>query len=32
MPSHLAYGIAGDEDKIPPNSPVYFDLHLVKVN
>jgi FKBP-type peptidyl-prolyl cis-trans isomerase FkpA len=31
IPNHLAYGITGDQDKIPPASPLYYDVHLVRV-
>jgi len=29
LPSHLAHGITGDNDKIPPKSPVYFEIEVV---
>lgn len=32
LPSHLAYGMSGDGDKVPGASPVYIDLQLLKVN
>ena len=31
IPSHLAYGLLGDEDKIPPRSTLIFDIELVKL-
>jgi FKBP-type peptidyl-prolyl cis-trans isomerase len=31
IPSHRAFGLAGDEDKIPPLSTVVYNLHLLKV-
>jgi FKBP-type peptidyl-prolyl cis-trans isomerase FkpA len=30
VPNHLAYGITGDQDKIPPASALYYDVHLLK--
>ena len=32
LPSHLAHGLLGDSDKIPPLVPVIFDIHLLKIN
>ncbi|MBL7947420.1 MAG: FKBP-type peptidyl-prolyl cis-trans isomerase [Bacteroidia bacterium] len=32
LPSHLAFGMLGDQDKIPGATPVYLDLELKKVN
>jgi FKBP-type peptidyl-prolyl cis-trans isomerase len=29
LPSHLAHGLSGDNDKIPPRSTVIYDLELV---
>ena len=29
IPSHLAYGLLGDNDKIPPRSAVVYDIELV---
>lgn len=29
MPSHLAYGLVGDMDKIPGNSPIVYNVELV---
>jgi FKBP-type peptidyl-prolyl cis-trans isomerase len=31
IPSHLAHGIAGDFEKIPPRSTIVYDIHLVAV-
>jgi FKBP-type peptidyl-prolyl cis-trans isomerase len=31
IPSHRAFGLAGDDDKIPPMSTVVYNLHLLKV-
>jgi len=31
IPSHLAHGIAGDFEKIPPRSTIVYDLHLIAV-
>jgi len=30
IPNHLAYGLTGDQDKIPPASPLYYDVHFIK--
>jgi FKBP-type peptidyl-prolyl cis-trans isomerase FkpA len=32
MPSHLAFGFTGDNDKIPPASTVVYDIHLIRVH
>ena len=32
LPSHLAFGMIGDQDKIPGATPVFLDLELKKVN
>jgi FKBP-type peptidyl-prolyl cis-trans isomerase FkpA len=32
IPSHLAYGINGDGDKIPAGSALYYDVKLIAVN
>lgn len=29
--SHMAHGLIGDSDKIPPLSPVIYDIHLIKI-
>lgn len=29
IPSHLAFGLAGDMDKIPPMSPIVYDLEVI---
>jgi FKBP-type peptidyl-prolyl cis-trans isomerase len=31
LPAHIAYGLAGDENKIPPAQPVYFDIQLINI-
>jgi len=31
LPAHLAYGMIGDEKKIPGATPLYYDLHLLHV-
>lgn len=31
LPSYLAHGIAGDEDKIPPGAVLIYDITLLKV-
>jgi FKBP-type peptidyl-prolyl cis-trans isomerase len=31
LPSHLAHGLIGDTDMIPPLTPVVYDMHLLKV-
>lgn len=31
LPSHLAHGLLGDEDKIPPRSSVVYDIELISV-
>jgi len=30
IPNHLAYGITGDQEKIPPASALYYDVRLLK--
>lgn len=32
VPAHLGFGMQGDGNKIPGNSPVYYDVTLLKVN
>ena len=32
LPSHLAYGLTGDGNKIPPRSPLVYDVELVQLN
>ena len=32
IPSHLAHGISGDNNKIPPITPLVIDLELLKLN
>jgi FKBP-type peptidyl-prolyl cis-trans isomerase len=29
IPSHLAFGLTGDQDKVPPNSALVYDIHLL---
>ncbi|MFN8145469.1 MAG: FKBP-type peptidyl-prolyl cis-trans isomerase [Bacteroidia bacterium] len=31
VPSHLAFGITGDGDKIPGANALYYELHLLKI-
>ena len=31
IPNHLAYGLSGDEDKIPPGAALFIDVKLLKV-
>ena len=31
VPAHLSYGIAGDENKIPPASALYYEIEILKV-
>ena len=31
LPSHLAHGLIGDRDKIPPLETVIYDLHLLQI-
>jgi FKBP-type peptidyl-prolyl cis-trans isomerase FkpA len=32
VPAHLAYGMIGDQQKIPGATPLYYELHLIKIN
>ena len=32
LPSHLAHGLIGDSDQIPPMVPIIYDIHLMKIN
>jgi FKBP-type peptidyl-prolyl cis-trans isomerase len=32
LPSYLAYGLIGDEHKIPPSATLFYDLYLVEVH
>ena len=32
VPSHLAFGLLGDQDKIPPQSTLIYDIELIKLN
>ncbi len=31
MPSHLAQGLSGDQDKIPPKSPVVYEVEIISM-
>ena len=31
LPSHMAHGLIGDENKIPPLTPVIYDIHLIEI-
>src|SRR5690606_21460293 len=31
LPSHLAHGLTGDQQKIPSNSPIIYEIEIVKV-
>ncbi|MFC2136639.1 FKBP-type peptidyl-prolyl cis-trans isomerase [Bacteroidota bacterium] len=31
MPPHLAHGLTGDENKIPPRSTIVYDIELIKI-
>lgn len=31
LPSHIAHGLIGDVEKIPPLSPVVYDIELIKI-
>ncbi|MEO9531807.1 MAG: FKBP-type peptidyl-prolyl cis-trans isomerase [Crocinitomicaceae bacterium] len=31
LPSFMAHGLIGDEDKIPPLTPVIYDIHLIEI-
>lgn len=31
IPSHLAHGLTGDLDKIPPLTPIIVDIHLIEI-
>jgi FKBP-type peptidyl-prolyl cis-trans isomerase len=32
LPSHLAHGLIGDEDKIPSHAPIVYDIELLELN
>ncbi|MCD4772199.1 MAG: FKBP-type peptidyl-prolyl cis-trans isomerase [Bacteroidales bacterium] len=32
LPSHLAFGLAGDLDKIPPKSTLIYDVEIIGIN
>lgn len=31
LPSHLAYGVAGDQDKIPPLTPLVYEIEIINI-
>ena len=31
LPSHLAHGLIGDQDKIPPKSSILYDVNLIRI-
>jgi hypothetical protein len=31
LPSHLAYGLIGDQDVIPPKSTLVYDIELIDI-
>jgi FKBP-type peptidyl-prolyl cis-trans isomerase len=31
MPSHLAHGLTGDQDKIPPRSPISVEIEIIEI-
>ncbi len=31
LPSHLAYGVAGDQDRVPPLTPLVYELKVVNI-
>jgi FKBP-type peptidyl-prolyl cis-trans isomerase len=32
LPSHLAYGLTGDGNKVPPHTPIIYTVELLKLN
>ena len=32
IPSHLGFGLLGDQDKVPPKSTLIYDLELISLN
>jgi FKBP-type peptidyl-prolyl cis-trans isomerase FkpA len=32
LPSHLAYGLTGDQNKIPPRTPIIYQIELIQLN
>ncbi|MBN2639068.1 MAG: FKBP-type peptidyl-prolyl cis-trans isomerase [Bacteroidales bacterium] len=32
LPSHLAYGLTGDGNKVPPHTPIIYTVELVNLN
>lgn len=31
LPSHLAHGLIGDQDRIPPKSSILYDVNLIRI-
>ncbi len=31
LPAHLAFGLSGDQKKIPPSQPVFIDMELINI-
>lgn len=31
LPSHMAHGMIGDSEKIPPMTPTVYDIHLIEI-
>jgi gliding motility-associated peptidyl-prolyl isomerase len=32
LPSHMAHGLIGDSDQIPPLTPAIYDIHLLRID
>ena len=32
LPSHLAFGVGGDQDRVPPKTPLVYELKVINVN
>jgi len=32
LPSHLAFGLAGDQDRIPPKATLIYDIEVIEIN
>jgi len=32
LPSHLAYGLTGDQNKVPPRTPIIYQIELIQLN
>ncbi|MDZ7846012.1 MAG: FKBP-type peptidyl-prolyl cis-trans isomerase [Owenweeksia sp.] len=32
LPSHLAFGVAGDQQEVPPMTPLVYELKVVKID